>query len=72
MYYNDVQKRLTSRLFLALGLEGKTIVQENPHTEISKLEFREIVKLAKVSYEKKTSRTSDIDYSSEPKKLKRR
>ena len=30
VFYNEVQKRLTSRLFLALGTEGKKIVQKNP------------------------------------------
>ena len=32
VFYNKVQKRLTSRLFLALGTEGKKkFVQKNPH-----------------------------------------
>ena len=53
VFYNEVQKRNTSRLFLALGTEGKKkIVQKNPHIEISKLEFRDMVRLAKVSFEK--------------------
>ena len=31
-FYNEVQKRLTSRFFLALGIEGeKKFVQKNPH-----------------------------------------
>ena len=59
VFYNEVQKRLTSRLFLALGIEGKKkFVQKNPHIEISKLEFREMVRLAKVSFEK----TKNIRY----------
>ena len=52
VFYDEFQKRLTSRLFLALGTEGKKkIVQKNPHIEISKIEFREMVRLAKVSFE---------------------
>ena len=32
IYYNEVQKRLVSRLFLAFGTEGKKrFVQKNPH-----------------------------------------
>ena len=59
VFYNEVQKRLTSRLFLALGTEGKKkYVQKNPHIEISKIEFREMVSLAKVSLEK----TKNITY----------
>ena len=47
VFYNEVQKRLTSRLFLALGIEGKKkFIQKNPHIEISKLEFREMMRLA--------------------------
>ena len=34
VFYNEVQKRFTSRLFLALGTEGKKkFVQKNPHAE---------------------------------------
>ena len=59
VFYNEVQKRLTSRLFLALGTDGKKeFVQKNPHLEISKIEFREMVRLAKVSFEK----TRNITY----------
>ena len=59
MFYNEVQKRLTSRLFLALGTEGKKkSVQKNLHIEISKIEFREMVRLAKASFEK----TKNITY----------
>ena len=59
MFYNGVQKRLTFRLFLALGTEGKKkFVQKNPHAEVSKLEFREMVALAKASFEK----TRNITY----------
>ena len=53
VFYNEVQKRLTSRLFLALGTEmKKKFLQKNPHEEVSKLEFREMVELAKASFEK--------------------
>ena len=52
-YYNEVQKRVASRLFLALDTEGKNkFVQKNPYTEVSKREFREMVELAKISFEK--------------------
>ena len=37
VYYNEVQKRVASSLFLALGTEGtKKYVQKNPHVEVSK------------------------------------
>ena len=53
IYYNEVQKRLVSRLFLAFGTEGKKrFVQKNPHVEISKLQFKEMVRLAKETFEK--------------------
>ena len=53
VFYHEVEKRLTSRLFLALGAEGKKkFIQKNPHTEISKLGFRDIIRLAKISFEK--------------------
>ena len=53
VFYNENLKRLTSRLSLALGTVGKKkFVQKNPHIEISKLDFREMVRLAKVSFEK--------------------
>ena len=56
LFYHEVGKRLTFRLFLASGTEGKKkFVQKNPHTEISKLGFREIVRLAKISFEKTKS-----------------
>ena len=58
VYYNEVEKRVASRLFLALGTEGKKkFVQKNPHVEVSKLEFREMVALAKVSFDKTQSVT---------------
>ena len=58
VYFNEVQKRVASRLFLALGTEGKKkFVQKNPHVEVSKLEFREMVALAKVSVDKTQSVT---------------
>ena len=53
VFYHEVGKRLTSQFFLALGAEGKKkFIQKNPHTEISKLGFREIVRFAKISFEK--------------------
>ena len=53
IYYNEVQKRLVSRLFLAFGTEGKKrFVQKNPHVEISKLQFKEMARLAKETFEK--------------------
>ena len=58
VYYIEVQKRVASRLFLALVTEGKKkFVQKNPHVEVSKLEFREMVALAKVSFDKSQSVT---------------
>ena len=58
VYYNEVQKRVASRLFVALGTEGKKkFVQNYPHVEVSKLEFREMVALAKVSFDKSQSVT---------------
>ena len=58
VFYHEVGKRLTSRLFLALGAEGKKkFIQKNPHTEISKLNFWDIVRLAKISIEKTKSIT---------------
>ena len=58
VYYNEVQKRVATRLFLALGTEGKKkFVQKNPHVGVSKLEFREMVALAKISFDKTQSVT---------------
>ena len=58
VYYNEVQKRVASSLFLALGKEGKKkFMQKNQHTEVSKLEFREMVALAKISFDKTQSVT---------------
>ena len=58
IYYNEVQKRLVSRLFLVFGTEGKKrFVQKNPHVEISKLEFKGMVRLAKETFEKSQSIT---------------
>ena len=52
------KKRVASRLFLALGTEGKKkFVQKNPHVEVSKLEFREMVALAKIAFDKTQSVT---------------
>ena len=51
--YNEVQKKLVSRLFLSLGTEGKKrFLQKNPHVEISKMSFRDITELAEVSFQK--------------------
>ena len=37
VFYNEVQKKLMSRLFLSLGTEGKKqFLQKSPHVEISK------------------------------------
>ena len=56
VYYNEVEKRVASRLFLALGTEGKKkFVQKNPHVEVSKLEFKQMVALAKTSFDKSQS-----------------
>ena len=53
VFYNEVQKKLVSRLFLSLGTEGKKrFLQKNPHAEISKMTFREITDLAEVSFQK--------------------
>ena len=53
IYCNEVQKRLVSRLFLAFGTEGKKRFDEkNPQVEISKLKFKEMVRLAKETFEK--------------------
>ena len=50
LFYHEVGKRLTSRLFLALGTEGKKkFVQKNPHTEISKISFE---KTKSITYER--------------------
>ena len=59
VFCNEVQKRLTSRLFLALGTEEeKNFVQKNTHAEVSKLEFREMVAMVKASFKK----TRNITY----------
>ena len=43
VFYNEVQKKLVSRLFLSLGTEGKKrFLQKNPHAEISKMTFRKL------------------------------
>ena len=53
VFYNEVQKKLVSRLFLSLGTEGKKrFLQKNPHTEISRMSFREITELAEVLFQK--------------------
>ena len=53
VFYNEVQKKLVSRLILSLGTEGKKrFLQKNPHAEISKMTFREITELAEVSFQK--------------------
>ena len=43
--------------FLPLERKGKRFVQKNPHTEVSKLQFREMIALAKDSFEKTKSIT---------------
>ena len=56
VFYNEVQKLLASRFFLALGTEGKKrFGEKKSHTEVSKLEFRETVTLARTSFEKTKS-----------------
>ena len=58
VFYNEVQKRIASRLFLALGTERKKrFVQKNPNIEVSKIEFRELVALAEIAFEKTKSIT---------------
>ena len=58
VFHHEVGKRLSSRLFIALGSEGKKkFIQKTPHTEVSKLGFQEI---AKISFEK----TKCITYES--------
>ena len=53
VYYNEVQKKLVSRLFLSLGTERKKrFLQKSPHAEISKMSFREITELASVLFQK--------------------
>ena len=53
VFYNEVQKKLVSRLFLSLGTKGKKrFLQKNPHAEISKMSFRDITELAAVSFQK--------------------
>ena len=53
IFYNEVQKKLVSRLFLSLGTEGKKrFLQKNPHVEISKMLFKEITELAEVLFQK--------------------
>ena len=55
VFYNEAETRIriAPTLFLALGTEGKKrFVQKNLHTEVSKIEFGEMVALAKTSFEK--------------------
>ena len=53
VFYNEVQKKLVSRLILSLGTKGKKrFLQKNPHAEISKMSFRDITELAAVSFQK--------------------
>ena len=53
VFYNEVQKKLVSRLILSLGTDGKKrFLQKNTHVEISKMSFREIKELAEVSFQK--------------------
>ena len=69
VFYNELQKKLGSRLFLSLGTEGKKrFLQKNPHVEISKMLFREITELAEVSFQKvKCVTMKDINCSHECK-----
>ena len=53
VFYNEVQKKLVSRLFLSLGTEGKKrFLQKNPHVEVTKMLFKDITELAEVSFQK--------------------
>ena len=53
VFYNEVQKKLVSRLFLSLGTEGKKrFLHKNPYVEISKMTFRDITELAEASFQK--------------------
>ena len=53
VFYNEVQKKLASRLFLSLGTEGKQrFLQKNPHAKNSKRSFWDITELAAVSFQK--------------------
>ena len=55
--YKKVQKRIASRLFLALGTEGKKrFVPKSPYMEASKLKSQREI-LAKASFEKTQSFT---------------
>ena len=58
VYFFEVQKRLDSRLLLALGTEGKKrFMQKNPHVEISKLAFKNIIEMVKFAFQKVKSVT---------------
>ena len=51
VYYNLVQKKLVSRLFLSLGTEGKKrFRRKKTHAEISKKSFKEIAESASTSF----------------------
>ena len=53
VFYNVVQKKLVSRLFLFLGTEGKNNFYRKIHTPKShKMSFRDIAELAAVSFQK--------------------
>ena len=58
VYYNEVQKRVASRLFLALGIEAKNKIcaKESAYRSF-KVTIREMVALAKVSFDKTQSVT---------------
>ena len=52
VFYNEVQKKLVSRLFLSLGTDRKKrFLQKNPHAVISKMSFRENTELEEVSFQ---------------------
>ena len=57
VYYHEVQKILASRLFLALGTERKKCLYKKTH--IQKSQNWNLFELAKISFEKKQSVTSE-------------
>ena len=62
VFYNEVQKKLVSRLLLSLGTEGKKrVLQKNAHAEKSEMSFKEIFELAEVSFQKVKSVTYESD-----------
>ena len=52
-FYNQVQKKVVSRLFLSVGTKvKKRILQKNLHVEVSKLSFQEIIEPASDFFQK--------------------